>query len=77
MSNKNVHTVHNKNGWTNRYENYSNRTLGYYNTKAQAQAAGRERAMNNNSEHIIHGLNGRIQNKNSYGNDSCPPKDKK
>lgn len=73
MSNRNVHTVHNEKGWT---EN-SNRTLGYYETKAEAQAAGREKAINNGSEHIIHGLDGKIQNKNSYGNDPCPPRDKK
>ena len=59
MSNRNVHTVHNEKGWTNRYEN-SNRTLGYYETKAEAQAAGREKAINNGSEHIIHGLDGKI-----------------
>lgn len=76
MPNRNVHTVHSGKGWTNRYEN-SNRTLGYYDTKAKAQAAGRKKAIQNNSEHIIHGLNGRIQNKNSYGNDPFPPRDKK
>lgn len=76
MPNRNVHTVHSANGWTNRYEN-SNRKLGYYATKAEAQAAGREKAIQNNSEHIIHGLNGRIQNKNSYGKDPCPPRDRK
>ena len=59
MPNRNVHTVHSKNGWTNRYEN-SNRALGYYDTKAKAQAAEREKAIQNNSEHIIHGLDGRI-----------------
>lgn len=40
MSNKNVHTVHNKKGWTNRYEN-SNRTLDYYDTNSEAQSEGR------------------------------------
>ena len=67
MPNRNVHTVHSENGWTNRYEN-SNRAWGYYDTKAE------EKAIQNNSEHIIHGLNGRIQNKNSYGSDSMPTK---
>lgn len=76
MPNRNVHTVHSENGCTNRYEN-SNRALGYYDTKAEAQAAGRKKAIQNNSEHIIHGLNGRIQNKNSYGNDPFPPRDRK
>ena len=76
MPNKNVHTVHSENGWTNRYEK-SSRNLGYYDTKKEAQKEGRVIAIKNNSEHIIHGLNGRIQNKNSYGRDQCPPKDKK
>lgn len=76
MSKKNVHTVHTDKGWTNKYEG-SGRALGYFETKAEAQASGRNKAMDNGVEHIIHGLNGRIQNKNSYGNDPCPPKDKK
>ena len=38
MPNRNVHTVHSENGWTNRYEK-SNRALGYYDTKAEAQKA--------------------------------------
>lgn len=29
------------------------------------------------TEHVIHNSNGRISEKNSYGNDPCPPKDKK
>jgi len=29
------------------------------------------------SEVVIHNKNGRISDKDSYGNDSCPPKDKK
>ena len=76
MPNRNVHTVHTEKGWANKFEK-SSRNIGYYDTKTEAQAAGRITAMKNNSEHIIHGLNGRIQNKNSYGNDNCPPREKK
>ena len=76
MPNKNIHTVHNEKGWTNKYEN-SNKNLGHYDTKAEAQSAGKQMATNNKSEHIIHGLDGKIQNKNSYGKDPCPPRDKK
>ncbi len=34
-------------------------------------------AINNRSEVVIHGKNGKIRDKDSYGNDSCPPKDTK
>lgn len=76
MAKRNVHTVYTENGWTNKYEG-SNRALGYFETKKEAQQEGREKAKTNGAEHIIHGLNGQIQNKNSYGNDPCPPRDKK
>ncbi|MBO7345732.1 MAG: DUF2188 domain-containing protein, partial [Clostridia bacterium] len=32
---------------------------------------------NQHSEMVIHGKDGKIQYSNSYGNDPCPPKDKK
>lgn len=31
-------------------------------------------ARNQKSELVVHGLDGRIREKNSYGNDPCPPK---
>lgn len=71
--NKNVHTVHNKNGWQNKSGNSSN-AINTYATKQDAQKAGRLIAKQNNSEHIIHGLNGRIQSKNTYGKDPYPPR---
>ena len=37
-------------------------------------AIGREIARNQRSEMVIHGRNGQIQDKNSYGNDPFPPK---
>ena len=39
--------------------------------------AGRELAINQQAELIIHGVDGKIQNSNSYGNDPCPPRDTK
>ena len=71
--NKNVHTVHNKNGQQNKFENVS-KAINTYSTKQDAQKAGRLIAKQNNSEHIIHGLNGRIQSKNTYGKDPFPPR---
>ena len=36
-----------------------------------------EICINEHAESVIHGKDGKIQNSNSYGNDPCPPKDKK
>lgn len=48
-------------------------------TKTQREAISKARdiAINQRAEVVIHGVNGRIRNKNSYGNDPCPPRDKK
>lgn len=70
---KNVHTVHNKNGWQNKFEN-APKAINTYSTKQDAQKAGSLIAKQNNSEHIIHGLNGRIQSKNTYGKAPFPPR---
>jgi hypothetical protein len=43
-------------------------------TKAQAIKIATEIAKNQLSEVVIHGKNGQIQDKNSYGNDPFPPK---
>lgn len=76
MSNRNAYTVHNEKGWTNRHEN-SSKTLRYYEISVKAKEAEREKALKNSSEHIIHGFGGKIKNKNSYGNDLCPPRNRK
>ena len=44
------------------------------NTQAEAIAIAKAIAMNQESELLIHGTNGRIRQKNSYGNDDYPPK---
>ena len=64
-----VHTVPNdKGGWKN-VSAGSSRAIGTYRTKAEAQAAGRERAKQSRTEHIVHTRDGRIGARNSYGND--------
>jgi len=45
-----------------------------YDTQAEAISRGKEIAQNQKSELFIHGRNGQIRERNSYGNDSCPPK---
>lgn len=46
-------------------------------TQKEAIEIAREIAINQHSEVVIHGVNGRIRDKDSYGNDPNPPKDKK
>ena len=77
MARKTQHTIpHPKGGWQNKAGG-ADRASGRFATKAEAQAAGRLIAINQGAEHLIHALNGQIQNANSYGNDPCPPKDQK
>ncbi len=65
---KPIHTVPRDGGWANVREG-SNRALNRADTKAEAQAAGRERAKADRVEHVIHKKDGTIGGKNSYGND--------
>lgn len=71
---KNQHvTTHSQGGWQvkgARNQRVTVRTK----TQAEARVIAREIAINNRSELVVHGTDGRIQEKNSYGNDSCPPK---
>jgi len=45
-------------------------------TQKQAINVAKEIAQNQKSELIIQGRDGKIRSKDSYGNDSYPPKDK-
>ena len=68
-----VHTVPHGDGWANRRAG-SQRVSNTAQTKAEAQAKGREMAKQDKTEHIIHNKDGEIGSRNSYGNDSYPPK---
>ena len=46
-------------------------------TKKEADKVGRDIARNQRSELFIHGRDGKIQDRDSFGNDPCPPEDKK
>lgn len=41
------------------------------------EKAGRDIAKKQGTELVIHGRDGKIQDKDSFGHDPCPPKDKK
>lgn len=46
-------------------------------TQKEAIDYGRKVAINQQAELVIHGVNGRIRDKDSYGNDPIPPRDTK
>jgi ketosteroid isomerase-like protein len=75
MTKPNVHTTHsNKNdNWRNVSEGAS-KPSKVFETKYEAKAAGRQIAINNGVEHIIHNEDGKIAERNSYGNDPFPPR---
>ncbi len=50
------------------------RATSVHDTQAEAIAAARNIAINQRSELIIQGADGKIREKNSYGNDDFPPK---
>lgn len=49
------------------------RASGIFPTQREAINRAREIAKNNGQEVVIHGVDGKIREKNSYGNDDCPP----
>lgn len=66
----NIHTTYNQQArnWRNVSEG-ATRPAKTYETKQEAQAAGRQTAQNRGVEHIIHNQNGQIGSRNSYGHD--------
>lgn len=72
---KNVWVSPRPNGWAVQREG-SDRASKVAPTKAEAERVARDLAHNDKAELIVQGRNGQIQEKNSYGNDPCPPHDK-
>ncbi|MDX7851240.1 DUF2188 domain-containing protein [Aeromonas caviae] len=73
MSGKNQHVVPTDDGWGVRGEG-NDRLTSRHDTQQQAIDAAREIAINQQSELLIHGRDGQIRERNSYGNDPFPPK---
>jgi hypothetical protein len=71
---KNQHiTPHPNGGWQVKGAGNSRATVRT-STQKQAIDVGRSIARNQHSELVIHRPNGRIRDKDSYGNDPFPPK---
>ncbi len=69
---KNQHVVPHGKDWAVKGENNSKAT-SVHNTQREAIEQARSIAQNQRSEVLIHGENGRIRERNSYGNDPFPP----
>jgi hypothetical protein len=71
-----VHTLRDTSGsgWVNKVGTKVHSTHRKQDT---ATVAGRRLAKAKKAEHVIHGRDGRIREKNSYGRDPNPPKDKR
>ena len=69
-----VHTVPDRDGegWANEV---SGVLVSRHRTREHAVRRGRAIARRAHTEHVIHTRDGRIAEKNSYGNDPCPPRD--
>lgn len=75
MTAKNQHVVPDgRGGWSVKGAGNSKATDNF-DTQAEAINRATQIAQNQNSELLIHGRNGRIRERNSYGNDPFPPKD--
>lgn len=74
MTKKNQHVVPHGGKWAVKGEGNEKNTR-IVETQKEAIGIGRQIAKNNESELVIHDRKGRIRDKDSYGNDSCPPKD--
>lgn len=70
---KNQHVVPTAQGWGVKGAG-NQRVTSQHTTQAQAQKAAVRIAKNQKSEVLVHGKNGRIRAKDSYGNDPYPPK---
>lgn len=73
MSNKNQHVVPHTGGWAVKGAG-NQKATSVHSTQREAIGAARETARNQGSEMLIHGENGRIRERNTYGNDPFPPK---
>lgn len=73
MSRAGQHVVPSKNGWSVKKAGAS-KASSVHRTQAEAVNAAREIARNQRTELYIHGRDGRIRARDSYGNDPYPPR---
>lgn len=70
----NQHVIPNDGFWQVKVEK-GKRATKNFNRQSDAIEYARNIARNQQSELVIHGKNGQIRDKDSFGNDPCPPRD--
>ena len=73
MEKKTHHVVPNSQGGWDVKKGGSEKASNHFDKKSDAVEKGREISKNQGSEFYIHGKNGKIQSKDSHGNDPNPP----
>ena len=73
MAGKNQHVVPHPSGWAVKGAGNSQATR-VFETQREAIREAKGISQNQRSEMFIHGANGRIRERNTYGNDPYPPK---
>ncbi len=73
MTKPTQHVVHHPEGWAVR-KSGSDRVTAVFDTQKEAIDRAREISKNQETEMFIHGRDGRIRERDSFGNDSFPPK---
>lgn len=77
MAKKTQHVVKNPGGGWSVKKGGASRATKVYRTQEEAIKQGRDIARTQKAELYIHGRDGRIREKDSYGRDPLPPRDKK
>lgn len=73
MSKKGQHVIPSERGWSVRRAGAA-RATGVYGTQAEAIEVATRIARNQQTEVYVHGRDGRIRERNSYGSDPSPPR---
>ena len=76
MAKKNLHVVPSDDAWQVKREK-ADRASSVHPTQQDAINQARQIAQRDGVEVVIHRPDGKIRDKDSYGNDPCPPKDRK
>ena len=69
---KNYHVTKRPDGKWQTIGEGNRRATHVTNTQGEARLTARDLAIKNHSEVLIHGVNGKIRARDSYGNDPCP-----
>lgn len=71
---KSHHVVHNPNGGWDVKKGGSEKAIKHFDKKEDAVDAGRLISQNQKTEFFIHDKDGKIQQRDSHGHDTYPPK---